>query len=78
MVLMLRDYIIRAILILLTRLIVLENHVESPFCTGRSGWPKRHETASKIYSITFLYLSEKDTQPRWFNDTNISLPAASN
>jgi len=78
MALMLRDYIITAILILLTRLIAVANHVESPFLTGRSGWPKKHETASKIYSITVLYQTEKDTQPHWFNDTNVSLPAAAN
>jgi len=58
MALMLRDYIITAILILLTRLIALANHVESPFLTRRSGWPKKLETARKIYSITFLYLKE--------------------
>ena len=78
MALMLRDYIITAILILFTRLIALANYVESPFRTGRSGWRKRHETASKIYSITVLYLTEKDTQPHWFNDTNIWLSAAAN
>jgi len=37
MALMLRDYIITAILIILTRLIALANHVEIPFRTGRSG-----------------------------------------
>jgi len=37
MALMLRDYIITAILVLLTRLIALANHMGSPFRTGRSG-----------------------------------------